>query len=82
MRLSVIGVLPAAKVAGPSGRATGDESDVSVTVGGELMWSRRHEDGIPGGVTTQDRDILERVAALLGEALDQVQAVLLMYRTE
>jgi hypothetical protein len=48
-------------------------SQVTVTLGGNRVWSRTVTDGQGCGTTIRDRATLEAVCAALAEALDQAQ---------
>lgn len=49
---------------------------VEVKLDNDVVWQRRHENGNPGGITARNKPMLEKVVAVLGEAIMQAQCEL------
>jgi hypothetical protein len=49
---------------------------VEVKLDNDVVWQRRHENGNPGGITARNKPLLEKVVAVLCEAIMQAQGEL------
>ena len=49
---------------------------VEVKLDNDVVWQRRHEKGNPGGITARNKPVLEKVVAVLCEAIMQAQGEL------